>query len=241
MPLAVVWDFDHSLIPDANSDTWIPAQLHAPAAEYIRRGSAAGTQWTALMHATLGLLHGAGVGADAITGAAARLPSDARVLAAIRALHAAGATQFILSDANSLYIGSYLAAHGLAHCFAAVKTNPAAVGEGGRVAVAPYHARPPGCPRCPVNLCKGRVLEEELRALAAGAGAGAGGAVKWLYVGDGGGDACPCLRLGAGDVVLAREGWELHRRLQREAPAARVVPWASGEALAAALAREAGE
>ena len=59
-----------------------------------------------------------------------------------------------------------------------------------------------------------------------------------MYVGDGGGDACPCLRLSAGDVVLAREGWELDKRLKGEQPAARVVTWATGQDLAEALRRE---
>jgi pyridoxal phosphate phosphatase PHOSPHO2 len=247
--MPVVWDFDHSLIPDANSDTHIPAALHPPSAAFIRAGAAAGQPWTPLMAATLALLHGAGVTPAALTAAAAQLPSHPALLAAVRALHARGAAQYILSDANSLYIAAFLAAHGLQPCIAAVRTNPARVEASGLVALAPYHAPPPGCPRCPPNLCKGRVLEEELRPLAAaaaaaaaagaaGGGGSAPGGDKWVYVGDGGGDLCPCLRLGAGDVILARRGWELHKRLQREAPAARVVAWEGGEDLAAALQRE---
>ena len=229
--MPVVWDFDYSLLIATNSDTWIPKHLYPEAAAFIRAGSAAGTQWTVLMDQTLALLHAQGIPASAIAAAAAQLPVDEDILGAVRALRAAGVPQFILSDANSLYIASFLSANALTPCFAAVHTNPAREEASGRVSVGPYHSPPPGCARCPPNLCKGRALEEALRPAAPEGG-------KWVYVGDGGGDACPCLRLSAGDVVLAREGWELDKRLKGEQPAARVVTWATGQDLAEALRRE---
>ena len=174
--VVVVWDFDFSLIPAVNSDTHIPERLHKDAAAFIKAGQAAGTQWTALMDSVLGFLHAEGVPCEAIERAAAELPSDAHIMAAISALHQRGARQYILSDANSLYISRFLEAQHSAHCFTAVYTNPAAV-EGGRVRVAPFHREPHGCPRCPVNLCKGRVLEE---ARAAEEAAGGG---RWAKVG----------------------------------------------------------
>ena len=60
---------------------------------------------------------------------------------------------------------------------------------------------PHGCPHCPLNLCKGGVLDA-LRA-------------QWpsdatlVYVGDGRGDYCPTLRLGASDWVFARSEYAL--------------------------------
>ncbi len=229
--VVVVWDFDFSLIPAVNSDTHIPERLHKDAAAFIKAGQAAGTQWTALMDSVLGFLHAEGVPCEAIERAAAELPSDAHIMAAISALHQRGARQYILSDANSLYISRFLEAQHSAHCFTAVYTNPAAV-EGGRVRVAPFHREPHGCPRCPVNLCKGRVLEE---ARAAEEAAGGGAGQRWAYIGDGGGDVCPCLKLREGDAIFARKGWALHKQLGALQPAAEVRPWEGGQGLAGAL------
>jgi pyridoxal phosphate phosphatase PHOSPHO2 len=61
---------------------------------------------------------------------------------------------------------------------------------------------------------------------------------RWLYVGDGGGDVCACLQLGAGDVVFARAGFPLAKALQgRHAAALRAElrVWASGSELRAGL------
>ena len=152
--MPVVWDFDYSLLIATNSDTWIPKHLYPEAAAFIRAGSAAGTQWTVLMDQTLALLHAQGIPASAIAAAAAQLPVDEDILGAVRALHAAGVPQFILSDANSLYIASFLSANALTPCFAAVHTNPAREEASGRVSVGPYHtppraarAAPPTCAR----------------------------------------------------------------------------------------------
>ncbi len=41
--------------------------------------------------------------------------------------------------------------------------------------------------------------------------------MRVLCVGDGAGDVCPCLRLGPGDVALARHGYPLAERLRRAA------------------------
>lgn len=35
-----------------------------------------------------------------------------------------------------------------------------------------------------------------------------------MYVGDGGGDFCPCMRLRECDVVCCRKGWALHKKLE---------------------------
>jgi pyridoxal phosphate phosphatase PHOSPHO2 len=239
--MPVVWDFDHSLIPD-NSDTWIPAQLLPSSLDFIRAGHAAGQAWTPLMDATLSHLHSKGVTSAALLAAAASLPSDPAIVAAILALHAKGIPQYILSDANSLYISAYLGAHQLTACFQAVHTNPATVQGSDCVSVGPYHSPPPGCPLCPPNLCKGRVLdglrEGEGSSSSSSSSAAPAAEGKWVYIGDGGGDHCPCLRLAAGDCILAREGWELAKRLGKAPSKARVVQWKDGKELAAALAEE---
>jgi pyridoxal phosphate phosphatase PHOSPHO2 len=236
--VCVVWDYDHSLIPD-NSDTFIPKMLAPGRALDALFANPRALPWTELIGQVLSHLHSVGVTAAQIAAASAAMPFDAEVHTAIAELAARGARQSILSDANTLYISTFLARHGLTAHFADVHTNPATVAaDGGLVRLAP--AVPPGAPHgcalCPPNLCKGAVLRR-WRAAAAPAAA-------WLYVGDGGGDVCACLQLGAGDVVFARAGFPLAKALQgRHAAGLRAALrlWASGGELRAGLAAAAVE
>ena len=231
---SVVWDFDFSLLLSCNSDTWIPRKL-APSPALDALLATRGVPWTELMGRVLAHLHACGHGAAAIAAAAAAMPPDAHVHAGLREAHRMGARQYILSDANTLYIDSYLRAHSLSELFSAVHTNPAsAAPDGGLVTLrpaVPAHS-PHGCGRCPVNLCKGAVLR-------AWRGPPASGGGRWVYVGDGLGDVCPSLQLGEGDVVLARRAWPLARALEGGEHAgalkARLVQWEDGKELSAAL------
>jgi pyridoxal phosphate phosphatase PHOSPHO2 len=235
--LCCVWDFDHSLIPD-NSDYSIPQALAPGPALDALFSSRGVTPWTSLIDRVLGHLHSAGITPAQISAAAADMSYDEDIHAAIAELGSLGATQFVLSDANSLYISSFFARHGLTGYFSHVHTNPATVTDGCLVRLAP--AVPPdaphGCPLCPPNLCKGAVLRGWLAA------APLGGPRRWFYVGDGGGDVCACLQLDAGDLVFARAGFPLAKALQgRHAGALKAALrlWASGAELRAALAAEA--
>jgi hypothetical protein len=148
---------------------------------------------------------------------------------AVLALHAAGAVQYILSDANTYFIASIIQGYGLSHVFPSdrVFTNPSqwthlsrsAVGttvppssseplppSHQRLSVRYYHHNA-FCSRCPLNLCKGSVLQQHILAkhpITDQAGAPLDRCV--LYLGDGGGDVCPSLLLGPRDHVLARSG-----------------------------------
>ncbi len=107
--------------------------------------------------------------------------------------------QLILSDANTEHIGSVLRARGLDDVFAssgplaphvnAVTSNPAFFDELGRLHIAPFHSSPPGCARCPPNLCKGVVMKKILQNLPEDR-------PRIIYVGDGMGDLCSSMLLG---------------------------------------------
>jgi pyridoxal phosphate phosphatase PHOSPHO2 len=270
---ALVLDFDHSLI-DVNSDTFVPQELDPSLLPFIREESRRGVQWTALMDDAVRRLAEAGKGSEAaLRGVLSRMPAFPEALEAVRGARGWGATEIhVVSDANTVYIDEYLRAAGLRECVDSVTTNPAGYeggDEGGdgdgdgatrgagagsvpgpvrRLRIRPYvpaDGPPHGCPLCPVNLCKGLVMDA-LRLSAApsaatpaaslsseggedgGAAAdpppppplpvaAACGRVRVLYVGDGAGDVCPCLRLGPGDVALARDGYPLAERLRRAA------------------------
>jgi len=249
----VVFDFDLSLI-DVNSDTHVPAVLAPDVLDLIKAGSREGRAWTALMAEACARLHARGVTRAQVEGCLRAMPAAPELLAAARAAAAAGARLHIVSDANAVFIGEFLEAHALAPLFASVSTNRAAWREDGLLVVEPFHdaaAAPHGCARCPPNLCKGRVMDA-LGLSAGGGGARAAadgaGAVVVTYIGDGGGDLCPSLRLGAGDLVLARADFPLARALRADGAGgagagelrADVREWPSGRALAAALLERLG-
>jgi len=187
-PLIAIWDFDHSLIDD-NSDTFIFDML-APA---IRRDvmPALRTQpafacWTDLMDECLRQLQADyNVTKPELIAALQKIPLHSGQLKTIHALHSAGAIQFILSDANSVFIDSILTGYKLSHIFPPERifTNPAAwttvttttatsvskVPAASKTTVAVvdnkamnaerlavrYHHTNKTCARCPRNLCKG--------------------------------------------------------------------------------------
>lgn len=114
-----------------------------------------------------------------------------------------------MSDANSYFIKEILERHGLQEYFSQVHTNPAHVDDSGALRVLPFHPKdtPHGCKLCPLNMCKGLILDSIRK--------GSSETLKRrvIYVGDGGGDYCPSLRLVRGDHVLARQGFPLSKRL----------------------------
>lgn len=73
---------------------------------------------------------------------------------------------------------------------------------------------------CLPNMCKG----DELDAFLAANG-GKDAFDKILYVGDGGNDYCPLLRMRKGDVACVRKNMELHHRIQKEGVQTEVELW----------------
>ncbi|CAN0901385.1 Thiamine phosphate phosphatase-like protein [Linum grandiflorum] len=60
---------------------------------------------------------------------------------------------------------------------------------------------------------------------------------RFIYLGDGGGDYCPCLKLGEGDYVMPRKNYPLWKRIRNEPMLikAQVHEWTDGEELAEIL------
>jgi hypothetical protein len=118
---------------------------------------------------------------------------------------------------------------------------------GTNIRIVPYQptGEPHECARCPPNLCKGGVLDKwiEMDYCKSQKDLVASSDIKSrpriIYIGDGGGDVCPALRLGASDVLLCRQDWALHKSFEQirsdrsseskscdQSP--RVVPWKNG-------------
>jgi hypothetical protein len=143
-----------------------------------------------------------------------------------------------------------------------IYTNPAEVCEQRGLLVRPHHAHT--CRDCPVNMCKGRLLQQHLAQHHASAAA----STRVAYIGDGSNDLCAARTLRPQDVVFARAGFALDRLLadqqhweepeqqqggqqqqqqqggqqqpNRRRVAATVVRWASGHDVLAWLRDNAG-
>lgn len=135
----------------------------------------------------------------------------------------------VISDSNTIFIDWILHAAGLQEAVDRVFSNPAKFNEHGYMEVRCYHSH--DCDRCPINLCKKKVLELHLSERS-------DGGVEYehiFYVGDGGNDLCPTFCLRENDVVMPRKGYTLEKRIakleareENTSLRARVVPWSSG-------------
>jgi pyridoxal phosphate phosphatase PHOSPHO2 len=170
-------------------------------------------------------------------------------LMALKLAKTAGWQNFILSDANHHYIDVILQHHDINSSFIEIATNGSRVestessssiggvtvsGEMTRLRIYPHQSieAPHSCSLCPQNLCKGNVLDKwrEEHSFS-----------KVVYIGDGGGDFCPVVRLKAGDVALCRRNYTLHKmciaatsEVASDAVAghrveAHVVEWSNGQ------------
>ena len=135
----------------------------------------------------------------------------------------------VISDSNTMFIDWILHASGLQAAVDQVFTNPAKFNELGYMEVQCYHSH--DCDRCPVNLCKKKVLELYLSEQS-------DAGVEYervFYVGDGGNDLCPTSCLRGHDVAMPRKGYTLEKLLAKlesqedtTSLKAKVIAWSSG-------------
>lgn len=190
----VVFDYDWSLVNE-NSDRYIFEVLY-PELLATLRSRHGETPWTQLMDELLQELAAdrPHITRAQIEAAVAQIPVQDKMLDALKlaAEHPDGMVA-IVSDANTVYIESMLAHHQLSGHVTKLVTNPAhwePLSETTyRLRVQPYHPadqQPHACANCPVNMCKGVILDELRREHPS---------ARVLYIGDGGGDFCPATRL----------------------------------------------
>jgi pyridoxal phosphate phosphatase PHOSPHO2 len=238
LPLAVVFDYDYSLI-NVNSDTWVFQQL-SPAvhAHMVKQSAARKGEWTRIVDEALVLAQDEhGVSKEALLHALSEVPVLEGMMGALREAHSAGAEVHIVSDASRAFIETFLRRHDLLGSVSSIHTNSSWMDAQGHLRVSAYHSAterggPHGCPLCPVNLCKGAVLTRELQL-------GVTDPRRILYVGDGGGDFCPVRLLRAGDLALVRKDASvesalgLAKRIEAEKERfpvrAQVVHWVNGD------------
>ncbi|XP_021907803.1 thiamine phosphate phosphatase-like protein isoform X2 [Carica papaya] len=223
--IVVIFDFDRTII-DGDSDKWVVTEMGLTQLFHQLYST---LPWTALDR-MLKELHSQGKTAEDVAECLKRVYMDPRIIAAIKLAHSLGCDLKIVSDANQFFIEKILEHHGLLGFFSEINTNSSLVAEEGRLMVFPYHdptLPPHGCNLCPSNLCKGLVLDR-IRASAPD-----NRTQKFIYLGDGGGDYCPTLKLQDGDYVMPRKNYPLWRRICRNPVLvkAEVHEWSNGNEL----------
>ncbi|XP_039961699.1 probable phosphatase phospho2 [Bactrocera tryoni] len=135
----------------------------------------------------------------------------------------------IISDCSSIFINDWLANHQLTECIKEIFTNPSFVvsSEGMRVE-ALQRAK---CPLSPPNLCKRNLLERYLtKRQAMGVTY-----ERVIFVADGAHDYCPTLVMRRDDIVCARKGKDLEKKIRCYRRKCKVRPlvllWSTGHGL----------
>jgi len=236
----LVFDYDWSLI-NCNSDYYVFEELAPDAYDYVQRQTAARPgEFNAIIDEALVLAQSEyDVTKEQIRKCLASVPVLEGMIATLKEAAAAGVTVHVVSDASYFFINSFLDEEELSPLVANLCTNKSYLDESGFLRLRPYWSgeEPHGCELCPPNLCKGRVLCDDLKLL------DEPGTI--VYVGDGSGDFCAATRLRASDVLLVRDDPDtpsargLVRRIARESTRhpvrAQVVHWKSAGQVQAAV------
>ena len=227
-----VWDFDWTVI-NCNSDEYIPGQFmeEADVNDGFRELYQESRDWHACVQAMVGrAMKKQGATPDAILAAAEKMPYLKGVRSALDIIRTRkGTGQMILAAGNTLFIGAYLDANGLARHFThGVISNEGkwvrqSGGKDVRLEVIHQSKQYGGhtCDRCSANLCKTQALEKVLEQHFPGIFNEQGDRQRprIVYVGDGANDACPALCvLGESDLLLARAGRRRKKANTRAGP-----------------------
>ncbi|WVR00130.1 hypothetical protein IAU59_007272 [Kwoniella sp. CBS 9459] len=220
----IVFDFDWSFV-DQDTDRWVFEVLSTELRRLLQTRKSAGTgmQCTPdVVNDTMKDLYEQGFKKDDILNALRILPFHPAMKRAVTSLQERNkdTTFLCLSNSNEVYINTILEKHGLTSLFSQIITNPAHWNPsspdhliiGRRL---PATEPPHGCTvGCLANMCKGDELDAYLAA-----NGGKDSYEKIVYVGDGGNDFCPLLRMRQGDLICCRKGFELDERIKNEGKA----------------------
>lgn len=203
----LAFDFDHTIV-NLNTDVEVQ-KLHPegkiPESSELH-GLYSSVGWTKFMGGVFKLLHHHKIKKEDILKLMESLeliPGMEDLIRKSVAEH--NAKVIIISDSNTVFIKHILEHKKLDHLVDVVFTNPAEWTEEGLLEIKPYHHQT-HCDLSTENLCKGAILEDYISSQS----------VKFSfvgYVGDGGNDFCPALRLSEKDLVCVREGYSLQKKI----------------------------
>ncbi|XP_044273548.1 pyridoxal phosphate phosphatase PHOSPHO2 [Varanus komodoensis] len=228
MKVLLVFDFDHTIV-DENSDTWIVKCAPGSMLPDEIKNSYQKGHWTEYMGRVFRYLGDNGIREEEMKKCMTTIPFTAGMkdLLDFIGKHKVIFDCIIISDSNAVFIDWILEAANVCPLFDEVFTNPAGFDDCGYLTVQNHHAH--DCTKCPINLCKRKVLEgfleNHLKPRVKYS--------KTIYIGDGGNDLCPVRCLKKSDVIMPRHGYILEKMIsklsQNLVPVeASVVVWSSG-------------
>uniref|UniRef100_A0A8C5S9X3 Phosphatase, orphan 2 n=1 Tax=Laticauda laticaudata TaxID=8630 RepID=A0A8C5S9X3_LATLA len=224
----LVFDFDHTIV-DENSDTWIVKCAPGSKLPDEIKNSYQKGHWTEYMDRVFRYLGDNGVREEDMKRTMTTIPFTSGMISLLDFIgkHKGFFDCIIISDSNTVFIDWILKAANVFQLFDEVFTNPASFDSFGYLSVKNCHIH--DCTKCPINLCKRKVLEEFLESNFTSR-------VKYsqiVYIGDGGNDLCPVMCLKKNDVVMPRHGYILEKMISQLAQdlaplEASVLVWSSG-------------
>ncbi|CAH2077578.1 unnamed protein product [Thlaspi arvense] len=223
--IVIIFDFDRTLI-DGDSDNSVVTEMGLTEIFHQLRFT---LPWNRLMDRMMTELHSQGRSIDDIEACLKKMLIDSQIVEAIKSAKSSGCDLKIVSDANRFFIEKILEQHGLLDCFSEIYTNPTSVDDDGKLRIFPYHGAASvahSCNLCPTNLCKGLVMDhirdscpkDQIQR-------------RFVYLGDGGGDFCPTLKLRECDCVMPRTNYPLWKRISDNSSLikAQVKEWSNAE------------
>lgn len=231
LKLLIVFDFDHSLVDD-NTSTLVIKQTRPDLVSLLGEQEEQ-NGWLKAVNHILNKMHEEGVKREDIEKA---LEGTTFSISLKRSLTDLGRTvpdsEFeIISGSNDVFVNKVLENNQMDRLFRKIYTNPASYSPEGKLTIQPYTPPtvPHKCKMCVDNLCKGQVLMNELYPHIGKFDPSESTEEendpeeesfdkrrykRVFYVGDGGNDLCPVLKLGDNDVALVREGFPLDKLLK---------------------------
>lgn len=236
----VLFDFDETIIAENSDDAMVRALPSQQLPDWLKSTYKEG-YYSEYSQRVLAYMAEEGVSKESIKSAVEKIPPTPGLLSLLQYLqsHQQDFELVVVSDANMVFIETWLEHAGVRGLFRKIFTNPASFDASGRLVLLPFHSH--SCPRCPDNMCKQVILREYL----ASRQKERGGASfqKLFYIGDGANDICPTLALGPRDTAFPRKDYPMHRLIMemQHSQAAKIkpniVPWVSGEDIVDCLKR----
>ena len=215
--ILLVFDFDKT-ITQKNTDTVAFKMIQDESQRKFLRSQIKSGEWTNFMNKVFEVLSASAVKIDEIKLNIETMALNHGMLEIFKHIKTFQAIFdcIIISDSNSWFIDCILNAYNLNSLIKKVYTNKAHL-EDNKLQISACHSHSHAS--CPVNMCKGLLLDEYLQACAL-----QGLSYKVVcYIGDGDNDFCPCTHLRSSDYVFPRRGFPLYSRLNAAEDTANVV------------------
>lgn len=223
--ILVAFDFDHTIIDD-NSDLYVRKLAPQGKIPQHIRELYSNNGWTEYMASIFEFLFQNGTTPEQILSCMTEIDFTEGMPQLLKFL---GENEhfdiIIISDSNSVFISHIMKHAGYDHYVDETYTNPAKFSDAGCLTLEYYHHQD-WCQLSTKNLCKGHILLDHIqkqKSLGVNYSTVA-------YVGDGSNDLCPGLKLNTGDILFARTGFSLMKKIAKGEYQvdARVVSWESG-------------